>query len=74
MEKEWVKVFASGDTIKTKWLQSTIEANDIDVVVMNKKDSMLPFGEIELYVDKADEEHALVIINSTSDEDFMDEE
>ncbi len=74
MEKEWVKVFASTNTIKTKWLQSTIEANDIDVVVMNKKDSMLPIGEIELYVDKADEEHALTIINSTSDEDFMDEE
>lgn len=74
MEREWVKVFSSSDTIKTKWLQSTIEANDIEVVVMNKKDSMLPIGEMELYVNKADEDHALTIINSTSDEDFMDEE
>lgn len=74
MEKEWVKIFATSDNIKTKWLQSLIEANEIDVVVMNKKDSMLPVGEIEMYVGKEDEEQALMIINNSADENFMDEE
>jgi hypothetical protein len=73
-EKEWVKIFASSNGIKTKWLQSSIEANEIEVVALNKKDSMLPIGEIELYVAKENEEQALLLIKNSNNENFMDEE
>lgn len=51
MEKDWVKIYSSSiepDVIIKKQL---LENNDIEVVIINKQDSVYKaFGEIELYV------------------------
>jgi hypothetical protein len=50
MEKEWVRIFETSDAIKIEISQSLLDESGIDSVIMNKKDSIYNFGEMELYV------------------------
>jgi len=46
-----------------------LEANDIPAVVLNKQDSSLKFGRIELYVAKEVQEQALDILTQSNTEE-----
>ncbi|HPC97530.1 MAG TPA: DUF2007 domain-containing protein [Bacteroidales bacterium] len=50
MEKEWAKVFESSEDIKIEIARILLEENDIESVIINKKDRSYRFGENELYV------------------------
>lgn len=64
MESEnWVKVFSSNQEYLVEITKGVLEEEDIDAVIINKKDSSYLFGEAELYVKK---ENALVALNLIS--------
>lgn len=52
MEKSWVKVFESSDDMKIGLARQYLEDNDIESVVVNKKDRVYLWGDIELYVNR----------------------
>jgi Flp pilus assembly CpaF family ATPase len=61
----WVKIFESPDQVKVGILKQLMEDYDIEAVMVNKKDSMYNFGEVELYVNatKAVRAHHLISSN-----------
>ena len=64
MEKGWEKIYISGDQFKVIIARDLLAENDINAVIINKKDSSyLFFGDIELYVEKHDEEKSLQILD-----------
>ncbi|MEZ4999775.1 MAG: DUF2007 domain-containing protein [Bacteroidales bacterium] len=50
MEKDWVRIFGYSDEVKCEMARQILEDEDIESVVINKKDRAYGFGEIELYV------------------------
>ncbi len=49
MEKNWVKIYESNDEIKVEMARQLLEDNDIESVIINKKDRAYGFGDYELY-------------------------
>ena len=63
MEKGWVKIYTSQDSLKAELVMQLLRENDMEVVLMNKKDSSyLNFGEIELYIHQNHFEQAVELI------------
>jgi len=63
MEKDWKRVFLSGQLYKVEIAKELLENNGIDSVILNKKDSSyLAFGSIELYVNENAEEQAIELL------------
>lgn len=50
MEKGWAKIWASSDEIRSEIAKQVLEDNDIEAIIINKKDSFYMFGDIEIYV------------------------
>ena len=51
MEKDWVNIFTTDKYYLAEIIKDLLADNDINSVIMNKKDSSyLSFGEIEIYV------------------------
>ena len=50
MDTDWVKIYSTDVHYKAELLKGLLFENDIDAVIVNKKDSSYLFGEIELYV------------------------
>jgi len=50
MESDWVKIFEYADEVKCEMARQILEDEEIECVVMNKKDRAYGFGEFELYV------------------------
>lgn len=51
MKNDWVKIYSSFDFYKVEIVQAILQDNEIESIILNKKDSAYLFGEIELYVD-----------------------
>ncbi len=49
MEKDWVKIYESADEVRAEMARQLLADNDIDSVIINKKDRSYGFGEFELY-------------------------
>jgi len=49
MEKNWVKIYESDKEVKIEMARQMLEDNDIESVIINKKDRSYGFGEFELY-------------------------
>jgi hypothetical protein len=65
MEKDWKKVFLTGDSIKAEMARELLEINEINSVVLNQKDTVYQvFGDIEVYVNEAEELAALEILKN----------
>lgn len=63
MEKDWKQVFLSGQLYRAEIARELLENNGINSVILNQKDSSYTsFGNIELYVNKNDEEKALELL------------
>lgn len=50
MDKNWTQIFTTTDFFKAEMLRQILEENEIEVVLMNKKDSSYQFGEVQLMV------------------------
>jgi hypothetical protein len=50
MEKEWVQIFVSQDSLQIEFARQSLESMEIDSVIVNKQDSTYKFGHFELYV------------------------
>lgn len=49
MEKDWVKIYESNNEVRIEMARQLLEDNNIDSVIINKKDRSYGFGEFELY-------------------------
>ena len=61
--ENWVKVFSSDQIYLVEITKSILQDENIEAVIINKKDSAYLFGECELYVEK---ENALIASNLIS--------
>lgn len=63
MEKGWVKIYESSDTVAVEMLRQRLEEEEIYAVVLNKRDSSyMSFGNAELYVHESNREDAEKLI------------
>ncbi len=68
MEKDWVKVYSTSDVIKAEMAKSLLQENNIQAVVLNKRDSsLLVIGEAEVYVKQEDVLNATHLIKNAFD-------
>lgn len=61
-KKDWVKIQTYENAIKAEMDKQLLEEQGIPAVLLNKQDSSLKFGGIELYVAKALNKEALGIL------------
>lgn len=66
--ENWVKVFSSDQEYLVEITKSILGDENIDAVIINKKDSSYHFGECELYVTKENALEALNIISKIESE------
>lgn len=52
MENDWVKIFDTPDELKIEIARQILDDNQIESVIINKKDRAYLFGELELYVNR----------------------
>jgi hypothetical protein len=50
VDKDWVKIYSTSAMYKAELLKGLLTENEINAVIINKKDSAYLFGEVELYV------------------------
>ena len=50
MDKDWVNIYTTTVIYKAELLKGLLEENEINAVIINKKDSAYLFGDVELYV------------------------
>lgn len=50
MEKDWMHVFSTTMEHISQIAKSVLEDNDIECILIDKRDSSYHFGEIEVYV------------------------
>jgi len=54
MFDNWIVIFSSAQLYEAEMVRSIMADNEIECVIMNKKDSTYGFGEIEVYVPTAE--------------------
>jgi hypothetical protein len=52
MEKGWEKIFETSNELRIEIARQILEDNDIEAIILNKKDSFYQFGDIEIYVNR----------------------
>lgn len=64
-ENNWTLIYTTNIDFQAEIVKELIEENEIEVVIINKKDSFYKtIGEIELYVLKENEEVAKSVIKN----------
>jgi hypothetical protein len=51
LKDNWVKIYSSVYIHKVEILQALLKEEEIESIILNKRDSTYLFGDIELYVD-----------------------
>lgn len=65
MNNEWITVYTTTTEYIAQMIQDILSDHNIEVIVMNKKDSSyVVIGEIEIHVRKDNEHTAKQLINS----------
>lgn len=63
MEEGWKTVFLTGEEYKANMAKDLLENEGIKAILMNQRDTAYKsFGNIEVYVQEADEQKALEIL------------
>lgn len=62
MNRDWVKIYTSADFYKSEMVRQVLIDHEIEAVMLNKQDSQYKFGDIEVYINKANFQEALEII------------
>jgi len=60
--QDWIKIQSFDRIHQAELRKDILEKNDIEAVIINERDSLFLFGDIELYVQKKDEKRALALI------------
>jgi uncharacterized protein YqgQ len=62
MKENWKIVYTADRLYKVELVKGLLDQDDIESVIMNKKDSEFPVGDVELFVDEKDYEKARAIV------------
>ena len=62
--ENWACIYSTDQLYKANTVKDLLAEENIEAVVMNKKDSVYLFGEVELYVSSKDENMAVELIKS----------
>lgn len=62
MDENWVLLKTTSDDFTAEIIKGMLEENQIETVVMNKRDSEFLLGEVELYVHSNDFEQARILL------------
>jgi hypothetical protein len=60
--ENWTCVYTANQVYKAEAVKDLLDEENIEAVLMNKKDSAYLFGEVELYVQPEDENMATELI------------
>ena len=60
--ENWICVYTTDQVHKAETMKELLSEENIEAVVVNKKDSMYLFGELELFVQPEDENMATELI------------
>lgn len=60
--KDWIKILSYSNVYEIEIKKSLLHNSGIDAVVVNARDSLFLFGDVELYVRAEDEKRAIVIL------------
>jgi len=60
--ENWICIYTADQMFKAEAVKSLLTEENIEVVVMDKKDSSYLWGEVELYVQPEDENLAVELI------------
>jgi hypothetical protein len=52
MEKDWALIYSATDELMIEMVKQILEENQIESVILNKKDRAYLFGDLELYVNR----------------------
>lgn len=52
MQENWKKIYSSTKYFEVQNLKSLLSINNINSIIINKQDSELLFGDVELYVQR----------------------
>jgi hypothetical protein len=72
MEKQWVKIYETVDVIQAEMINNHLKAESIDCVMMNKRSSILPFGNVEIWVIEEHKTESLNLINNEFENKYPD--
>jgi len=62
MEKGWDIVYRTNKQYLADMVKTMLNDNNIESVIINKKDSVYLIGELEVYVREEEKEKAMVLI------------
>ena len=69
MEKDWELLLSTNLPQEAELIKNLLEHNDIDSIILNKKDSFyVSIGEVELYVKRDDLIKAKFVLNNNTNE------
>ncbi|MFP4470680.1 MAG: DUF2007 domain-containing protein [Bacteroidales bacterium] len=63
MDEKWTKVYTVERPYNAELIKGMLEEQGINCVIMNKRDSELPVGDVELYVENENAGRAKQIIS-----------
>jgi len=66
--ENWTLVYSSGQLYRAELMKQLLAENDIQAIIVNKKDSAYLFGDVELYVGHEDAFLARQIIDRQESE------
>ena len=73
MTNDWTKIYSGGNLIEVEILKGMLLDNEIDAVIINKRDSSYTtFGEVELYVTKDEAVRAINLIKINQEKPLND--
>jgi hypothetical protein len=62
MDNNWSVVFSTDDIFQADVIKNMLDANNIDAIIMNQKDSAYLFGIVKIYTKKENIEKAKNLI------------
>lgn len=62
MDDNWKKVYTVGRLYNAELIKGMLEEKGIECVIMNKRDSELPVGDVEIYVESKNYDKARQLI------------
>lgn len=62
MEKGWERIYSTDKLHMVSIVRSLLKENDVDSIEVNKKDSNIGFGDIEVFVKEEDAIFAKILI------------
>lgn len=63
MDEKWTKIYTVERPYNAELIKGMLEEDGINCVIMNKRDSELPIGDVEIYVENENAERAKEIIS-----------